>query len=107
MLGVGGQQGEADGGQQQMSEGEVSLDGVVSPPDVPEVGVGGDQDQTEAGGAEIPVHGGHGAIRGQHRGQESQGEETGGQEIVQVTPGIWPEILNLDDIQKCHLSLRL
>ena len=107
MLGVGGQQGEAESGQQQVSEGEVALDGVISPPDVPDVGVGGDQDQTEAGGAEIPEHGGHGVSRGQHRGQECQGEETGGQEIVQVTPGTWPEILNPDDIQRCLLRLRL
>ena len=98
MLGVGGQQGEAEGCQQQVSEGEVALDGVVSPPDVSEVGVGGDQDQSEAGGAEIPVYRGHGASRGQHRGQEGQGKETGGQEIVQVTPSTWPEVLNLDDI---------
>ena len=65
MLGVGGQEGQAEGGQQQVGEGEVSLDGVIPPPDVPDVGVGGHEDQAEAGGAEVPVHRGHVVSRGQ------------------------------------------
>ena len=107
MLGVGGQGGQAEGRQQQVGEGEVALDGVIPPPDVPDVGVASDEDQAEAGGAEVPVHRGHGVSRGQQRGQEGQGEEAGGQQIVQVTSSPRTEILDLDDIQRCLCLLRV